>query len=132
MVKNHLLVYVINPIVWHLRSWKKRMTSLTILILAPLRLLETRTCGISKRERSYSLKGKGATDVMFHLLGRPNPLFFSPYQMADNSPQQTKVSYCFPEHMNYMMLDWYSSCSSFDFWALLFNLNRVSQDELLL
>jgi len=34
VVKNHLLVYVINPIVWHLRSWKKRMTSLTILILA--------------------------------------------------------------------------------------------------
>ena len=98
VVKNHLLVYVINPIVWPLRSWKKRMTSLTILILAhdeKLRLSETRTRGISNREGSYSLKGKGTTDVMFHLLGRPNPLFFSPYQMADNSPQQTKVSYRF-------------------------------------
>ena len=80
------------------------MTLLNLLILAhgeKLRLLETQTWGTSNRERSYSLKGKGTTDAMFHLFGHPNPLFFLQYQMADNSPQQTRSPVWFLEHMNY-------------------------------
>uniref|UniRef100_A0A0A9DPN2 Uncharacterized protein n=1 Tax=Arundo donax TaxID=35708 RepID=A0A0A9DPN2_ARUDO len=78
---------------------------MTFLILAldeKLQLLETRTCGISNKEKSYSLKGKRTTDVMFHLSGRPNPLFFLQYQMAGNSPQWTK-SWMVSQHMNYKL-----------------------------
>ncbi|KAL5226582.1 hypothetical protein ABZP36_014847, partial [Zizania latifolia] len=45
----------------HLESWKKMMISLTILIHAldeKLQLSENQTCGISHKEKLYSLKGK--------------------------------------------------------------------------
>ena len=95
---------MLNPTFGLPCSWKRMMTLLNLLILAhaeKLRLLETQTWGTSNRERSYSLKGKGTTDAMFHLFGHPNPLFFLQYQMADNSPQQTRSPVWFLEHMNY-------------------------------
>ena len=67
--------------------------SLTILIHAlakSFRLLETQTSGISNKEKSYSLKGKGITGVMLHLSGLPNQLSFSLFQMDDKSPQRTR------------------------------------------
>jgi len=95
---------MLNPTFGLPCSWKRMMTLLNLLILAhaeKLRLLETQTWGTSNRERSYSLKGKGTTDAMFHLFGHPNPLFFLQYQMADSSPQQTRSPVWFLEHMNY-------------------------------
>ena len=102
---------MLNPTFGLPCSWKRMMTLLNLLILAPaekLRLLETQTWGTSNRERSYSLKGKGTTDAMFHYSAVQTHCSFCNTRWPTTAPSKLGVLYGF-------WSTWITRYSSLDF-----------------